>query len=103
MFAEMGRNPCDGEALDITVMAHDLERRGGKPQIGKVGVFEAHLGLNGFAGVARNNVTQVMDTDSGRQLVRNLGHFEFAQLPSHFPSLIPHGQPFHCSISASLA
>jgi hypothetical protein len=45
MFAETGPNPYDAEALNIAVAAHDLEAGSRKPQIGKVGVFQADVGF----------------------------------------------------------
>jgi hypothetical protein len=63
MFAEIGGNPRDTEALEVTVAAHDLERRGGKPQIFEVGIFEGDVGLSDLPLVARNNVTQFIDID----------------------------------------
>ena len=63
MFAEACRDPRDGEALDITVTAHDLERRGGKPHIGQVGIFQADVGLINLAVITRNGMAQFMDAD----------------------------------------
>ena len=41
MFAETRPDPHNTEALNIAVAAHDFEAGGGKPQIGKIGVFQA--------------------------------------------------------------
>jgi hypothetical protein len=63
MFAETGPNPYDAKALDVTVAAHDFEARGREPQIGKIGIFEADVGLIDLAVIARNDVPQSIDID----------------------------------------
>ena len=39
MLAEIGRNPLNSEALNVTVTTHDFEARSGQPQIGQVGAI----------------------------------------------------------------
>jgi len=56
-------DPYDPEALNMTTTAHDFERGSGKPQIGKLGVFEAYIGFIDLAVIARNDVTQFIDID----------------------------------------
>jgi hypothetical protein len=40
MFAETRPDPHNAKALHVAVAAHDFEVEGGKPQIGKIGIFE---------------------------------------------------------------
>ena len=63
MSAEPRPDPNDAEALDVAVTAHDFEARGGKPQIGKLGIFEGDIGFIDLTVIARDDVAQVMDTN----------------------------------------
>jgi hypothetical protein len=63
MSAKTRAYPHNAEALDVAVAAHDFEARGGKPQIGKLGVSKADVGLIDLTVIARNSVAQVMDTN----------------------------------------
>jgi len=64
MFTETRPDPLDTKVLDVAIAAHDLERGGGKPQIGEIGVFEADVGLIDVTVLARIDVAQVLDIDS---------------------------------------
>ena len=63
MLAEIGGDPFNAEALDVTVAAHDLQRGSGKAQIGEIGIFQADIGFVDLAVIARDDMAQVMDTN----------------------------------------
>jgi len=63
MFTETGPDPLDTKVLDVTIAAHDFECGGGKPQIGEIGIFEAHVEFIDLAVVARDDLAQVVDID----------------------------------------
>lgn len=63
MFAEARLDPDNTEALEMAVAAHDFERGCGKPQVGEIGVFQTDVGLDDLAGIARDDVAQVIDID----------------------------------------
>src|SRR5262245_31386302 len=62
-WPETGPDPDDAEALHMAVAAHEFEAGDGKPQIGKVGVFEFDMGLIDCIRIARNSVAQFIDID----------------------------------------
>jgi hypothetical protein len=66
--SETRPDPHDPETLNVAVAAHDLEAGGGKPQIGEIGIFEAHVGFIDLAVIARNDVAQFIDIDVGQCL-----------------------------------
>src|ERR1700751_4012815 len=95
MSAKACAYPLDAKALNVAGAAHDLERGHGKPQIGKIGGFEADIGVIDLAMITRDDATQFIDIDCRHQFDRG------PRLGMPMPATISSRQlPWHHCIAA---